>query len=187
MRTVSLRKLRAAIGYLPQSPFVFSGTVADNLDPSGKFTVQQLLEMLQEVGLNSVFSACLEKKKLLDNTFSKDMLELQLGTDGDITLSQGQQQMLCLARVLLLCPPIFCLDESTASVDPGTAAAMLTVLRERTRGKTVIQIAHRLKTILDNDYIYVIDKGRVAEAGRGGELANDKCSLFSQMLVCGGS
>lgn len=187
VRTVSLRKLRAAIGYLPQSPFVFSGTVADNLDPSGKFTVQQLLEMLQEVGLNSVFSACLEKKKLLDNTFSKDMLELQLGTDGDITLSQGQQQMLCLARVLLLCPPIFCLDESTASVDPGTAAAMLTVLRERTRGKTVIQIAHRLKTILDNDYIYVIDKGRVAEAGRGGELANDKCSLFSQMLVCGGS
>lgn len=187
VRTVSLRRLRAAIGYIPQSPFVFSGTVAENLDPFGKYPAQHLHDVLREVGLGTFFSVCIDKKKLVDDSFTKDILQLELGANGDITLSQGQQQMLCLARVLLLCPPIYCLDESTASVDPGTATTMLSVLKERTRGKTVIQIAHQLQTILGSDYVYVLDKGRVAEAGSPRELASDKCTLFSQMLVCSGT
>ena len=78
----------------------------------------------------------------------------------------GQQQILCLARVLLEQPKVVCLDEATANVDPETARLMQHVLATHLPHSTIMQIAHRLDTILDCDWAVVMDQGRIVEQGQ---------------------
>ena len=93
----------------------------------------------------------------------------------------GQQQILCLARVLLEQPKIVCLDEATANVDPDTARLMQHVLRAHLRHSTVLQIAHRLDTIVDCDWAVVMEQGRVVEQGPPQELLKDQQSHLAAL------
>lgn len=111
---------------------------------------------------------------------------MQLG-EGGVGLSQGQQQILCLARVLLQQPKLVCLDEATANVDPDTARLMQQVLRSHLRHTTVLQIAHRLDAILDCDWAIVMDQGRVVEQGTPQELLQDQQSYFAALYQAAGN
>ena len=85
-------------------------------------------------------------------------------------LSQGQKQLLNIARTFLCDPPIFILDEATSSVDTQTEAKIKTVTEKVTKGKTSIVIAHRLSTILNADKILVMKNGKIRESGTHEEL-----------------
>ena len=93
----------------------------------------------------------------------------------------GQQQILCLARIILEQPKVVCLDEATANVDPDTARLMQQVLRTHLHYSTVLQIAHRLDAILDCDWTVVMDQGRVVEQGPPQELLKDQQSHFAAL------
>ena len=87
-----------------------------------------------------------------------------------VTLSGGQRQRLALARALIREPAVLVLDEATSAVDNETEAAIQRSLREATRGRTALVVAHRLSTVRHADRIWVLDEGRVAEAGTHDEL-----------------
>ena len=98
-----------------------------------------------------------------------DGLDTNVGDMGE-RLSGGQRQRLALARALLRDASVYVLDEATSQVDPGTEASVLAGIREATRGRTVVVIAHRVSTVADADQIVVMDSGRVVETGAYGEL-----------------
>ena len=99
----------------------------------------------------------------------------------------GQQQILCLARVLLKQPKVVCLDEATANVDPDTACLMQQVLRTHLRYSTILQIAHRLDAIVDCDWAVVMDQGKVVEQGSPQELLGDQQSHFAALYQAAGN
>lgn len=182
VRQVPLKRLRSAIGYVPQSPFLFSGTIHENLDPMGRHSSDEVMTVLEHVGLWEPLSRLAHSSKaLLSVQSEKAPLRLRLG-EGGVSLSQGQQQMLCLARVLLQRPRIVCLDESTSSVDADSADAMHAVVAAELKGCTVIEIAHRLASLANSDVVYVMEGGQVVEQGNPRELVHKPESLFQKMV-----
>lgn len=99
----------------------------------------------------------------------------------------GQQQVLCLARVLLDRPRIVCLDEATANVDADTARIMQHIIATHLQESTVLQIAHSLDSVLECDWIVVMDKGTVLEQGHPQKLLQDNSSHFAVMHRAGAS
>jgi ATP-binding cassette, subfamily C (CFTR/MRP), member 10 len=93
----------------------------------------------------------------------------------------GQQQLLCLARALLSQPKLVCLDECTANVDSETATLMQQVLAAKLQQSTVVQIAHRLDSIMECDWVFVMDSGRIVEQGKPSHLRADGTSRFAAM------
>ena len=105
-------------------------------------------------------------------------LNTKIGTEGTY-LSGGEQQRIVLARAILKNAPIIVLDEATAFADPENEHLIQQALKELTKGKTVLMIAHRLSSITDADNILVIDKGKIAEQGTHANL------LGKQGIICG--
>ena len=158
IRSVGLRPLREAVASAPQRPYIFNDTVRANLllaNPGA--SPAQLDEALERVDLASWAAS------------EPDGLDTNVGDMGE-RLSGGQRQRLALARALLRDASVYVLDEATSQVDPGTEASMLAGIREATRGRTVVVIAHRVSTVADADQIVVMDSGRVVETGAYGEL-----------------
>ncbi|KAL0039364.1 hypothetical protein WJX79_004967 [Trebouxia sp. C0005] len=114
--------------------------------------------------------------------FGGQLLSMQLG-EGGMGLSQGQQQLLCLARVLLEQPRVVCLDEAMANVDPETARLMQHILATHLPDSTTLQIAHRLDAILECDWAVVMDKGKVVEQGSPQELLRHQSHFAAMYLV----
>lgn len=90
--------------------------------------------------------------------------------EGGASLSGGEKQRISIARAIMKDAPIVILDEATANVDPENERDLMEAVRELTREKTVIMIAHRLKTVRNADQIIVLDKGKIAEQGKHDEL-----------------
>ena len=153
VRTFDLPAYRSQLGIVPQSPFLFSGTVADNIRyPRQDATDADVAEAARQVGGGDWI----------------DVLPGGLATDvGEYgrSLSMGQRQLVALARVLIQNPAVVILDEATASVDPLTEAQISEGLDIVLAGRTSIVIAHRLSTIEHADRILVLDHGRVVEEG----------------------
>lgn len=158
IRSFDLPAYRRHLGVVPQVPFLFSGTVADNIryaQPSA--TDAQVAAIAAQVGGGDWLAA----------------LPAGLATDvgeGGRALSLGQRQLIALARVLLQDPAILILDEATASVDPLTEAQIQEGLDLLRRRRTAIIIAHRLSTIREADRIIVLDHGRILEEGSHADL-----------------
>jgi ABC-type multidrug transport system fused ATPase/permease subunit len=153
IRTFDLQSLRRQIGMVPQTPFLFSGSVADNIRyPRPEATDAEVEEAARRIGSGDWL-------EVLENG-----LQTEVGEQGR-ALSMGQRQLVALARLLIQSPRVVILDEATASVDPLTETQIQegldTVLDERTS----IAIAHRLVTVRHADRIVVLDHGRILEEG----------------------
>ncbi|XP_040839365.1 ATP-binding cassette sub-family C member 10 isoform X1 [Ochotona curzoniae] len=165
---LQLAELRSQLAVIPQEPFLFSGTVRDNLDPQGLHEDGALWQVLEQCHLREVIS-------------SVGGLDGELG-EGGRSLSLGQRQLLCLARALLTDAKILCIDEATASVDQKTEQLLQQTIRKRFADKTVLTIAHRLNTILNSDRVLVLQAGRVVELDSPSALRRQPHSLFQQLL-----
>jgi ATP-binding cassette subfamily B protein len=106
-------------------------------------------------------------------------LDTELAENG-ATLSGGERQRISLARALLKDAPIVLLDEATASVDPESETRVQQAIATLTAGKTVLMVAHRMRTVLHADHIVVLDEGRVVEDGTPAELL-ERGGLFARL------
>jgi len=161
--------LRLNLSIIPQDPIMFSNTVRYNLDPFETSTDEQLWEVLKKVRLAEVIASLPE------------LLEDQVAEGGE-NFSQGQRQLLCIARSLLRDPKILVMDEATASIDNATDAAIQQMIRENFRDATVLTIAHRLGTIMDSDRVLVLDDGKIAEFDTPAALLVKEGGLFRGMV-----
>ena len=173
IRTLDLGQYRQQLGLVPQVPFLFSGSVADNIRygrPNA--TDADVLAAARQLG---------------DGSWLDDLpagIQTDVGERG-AQLSLGQRQLVALARVLLQDPAILLLDEATASVDPFTESQVQVALAIVMRGRTSVIIAHRLSTVRAADRIIVLRDGQIIEEGnhaglleRGGHYAELYTTYF---------
>ncbi len=157
-RTRSQLWLQSSLGYVLQSPHLFSGTIADNIRygrPDA--TMEEVRHAAQLVHAEPFI---LEQAKGYDT---------EVG-EGGIRLSTGQKQLICFARVILADPRIFVLDEATSSIDAETEQLIQEAITTVLQGRTSLVVAHRLSTIRNADRILVIRGGKIQESGTHEEL-----------------
>ena len=158
VRTLNLGQYRLQIGLVPQEPFLFSGSVADNIRYGRpEASDEQVLATAHAISGGEWLAA-------LPNGLQTDV-----GERGS-SLSMGQRQLVALARVVLKDPAIFILDEATASIDPFTETQIQEGLQEIMRDRTSLIIAHRLFTVRHADRIIVMGDGQIIEQGKHEEL-----------------
>ena len=158
--------LHSAIGYVLQTPHLFSGTVRENLlygNPNA--TDEDIRRALELVSAQGVVDK-------LENG-----LETDVGEGGDM-LSTGEKQLLSFARAILADPRILVLDEATASVDTITEQKIQSAIDTIIHGRTSIVIAHRLSTVRNADLILVVDDGKIIEQGTHEELMSRRGSYY---------
>ena len=153
VREVERRSLRGQIATVLQDPFLFSGTIVENIRYGRMEATREEVEAAARAVSAHSFIAALP-----------DGYDTELGAGGG-RLSQGQRQLLSFARAVLANPRILILDEATSNVDTRTEALIQEALGTLLKGRTSIVIAHRLSTIRNADLILVIEAGRIAERG----------------------
>ena len=154
--------LHSNIGYVLQTPHLFSGTVRDNLRYGKPDATDE--EIMRALDLVSARGVVEKMPKGLDS---------DVGEDGDM-LSTGEKQLLSFARAILSDPRILVLDEATASIDTVTEKAIQDAIKTVTKGRTSFVIAHRLSTVVDADVILVVKDGKIIERGSHKELMDRK-------------
>jgi ABC-type multidrug transport system fused ATPase/permease subunit len=157
LREWDVHALRTQMGVVLQDVFLFSDTVAGNLDPCGGLPRERLERAAREVRAHEFIEH-------LPGGYEAVMVER------GATLSAGQRQLLAFARALVREPRVLMLDEATSSVDPQTESLLQAAVRRLLEGRTSLVIAHRLSTVQDVDRIVVLHHGRVREAGTHREL-----------------
>jgi len=169
IRSVTTESLRRQIGIVPQEPYLFSGTIEDNIRYANlEATHEEVVEAAKAVGAHE-FITHMEKG-----------YDTQVGERGG-HLSAGQRQFICLARAILANPPIIILDEATSNVDTNAERLMQKSLRRLSEGRTSLIIAHRLSTVTNADRIVALENGRIVEMGSHQELLAKK-GLYYQMF-----
>lgn len=208
--TLKLRDLRTRLSIIPQDPVLFSGTIRSNLDPFDEFSDQQLKEALQRVHLipsanttpvpepepetpaesstmasSSSVTATITEPIVKENTNIFLNLSSLISSAG-ANLSQGQKQLLCLARAILSRPKVLLLDEATSAVDMSTDTLIQRSIREEFANTTLLVVAHRLSTVADFDRILVMRDGVAAEFGSPKQLLEIEDGVFRGMVAQSG-
>jgi len=158
VRSVAQRSLRRQMGLVPQDPFLFTGTIADNIRFGRPDAPLDVVEAATRTANAHAFIAA------LPTGYDTAILE------GGVNLSVGQRQLICIARAILADPRILILDEATSSVDTVTEGLIQEALQRLLAGRTAVVIAHRLSTVRHADLICVVQDGRIVERGRHEEL-----------------
>ncbi len=161
VRDLAVADLRRAVGYVAQEPFLFYGTVAENIT-YGSFKADS--DAIDTAARNAAAHEFIQNLP--------DGYETMVGERG-VKLSGGQRQRIALARTFLKNPDVLVLDEATSHVDTETEAIIQRSLAAFAEDRTIIAIAHRLSTIKDADTILVLEGGRVVEQGTHDELVNE--------------
>jgi ABC-type multidrug transport system fused ATPase/permease subunit len=170
VKLATQQSLRRQIGVVPQDPFLFSGTIADNIRYSlPEASQEEVIRAAKAAGAHDFISR-------LERGY-----DTPAGERG-INLSAGQRQLICLARAVLTNPPILILDEATSNVDTNTERLMQKSLRQLVKGRTCLMIAHRLSTVINADRIVVMEHGKIAEIGSHQELLARQ-GLYYQMFT----
>ncbi|GAW19331.1 hypothetical protein ANO14919_088170 [Xylariales sp. No.14919] len=207
---IGLQDLRQAITIVPQDPTLFTGTIRSNLDPFNLYTDEEVFAALRKVHLIGK-SEALPVSAIRDAQTTLPEEPASPGPDDQIVtgastptatnknifldlsspvaesgsnLSQGQRQLLCLARAMLKAPKVLVMDEATASIDYNTDSKIQETIREL--NTTIITIAHRLATIVDYDKVLVLDHGSVVEYDHPYELLKNKTGTFRSMCEMSG-
>ncbi len=152
---VDLQLYRKSIAFISQDPTLFKGTLRDNLDVSGLMSEDQLIEVLKQVGL-----------ELWANSESLNKSIEERGRN----LSQGERQLVCMARCLLQETPVIVMDEATSSVDPQSEEILVRATEELFKERTQIIIAHRLSTLQNCDRILWLQNGSIKMIGSPQEV-----------------
>lgn len=197
---IKLHHLRSRLAIIPQDPVLFSGTVRSNLDPfdehddlelrgalervnwSGNFTIHNSSD--SDSNFSDTQAATAVEESLTEGEFVKSASPLDLPiSEGGRDLSQGQRQLLCLARAMVFRPKIMVLDEATSAVDKGTDELIQQSIRtEFGRNSTLLVIAHRISTVADFDRILVLDSGKAVEFGSPRELMEITGGVFRRLV-----
>jgi ATP-binding cassette subfamily B protein len=159
VREWDLQALRRYVGLIPQEPFLFAGTIRDNLVLGDAGAVA-------DADLRRVLARAQAARLVGDLPGGLEAVVRERG----VNLSQGQRQLLAIARALIYNPRVLALDEATSSVDAESEALIRAAMAELLEDRASLIIAHRLSTIQSADRILVLHKGRVREAGRHAEL-----------------
>ena len=169
-RERSILWLHSNIGYVLQTPHLFSGTIRENLQYGNPdATDEQIWDALKKVCADGIVKNM------------KNGLDTPAGEGGD-SLSTGEKQLISFARALLADPAIFVLDEATASIDTVTEKHLQEAIKTVTAGRTSFVIAHRLSTIVDADIILLVDDGKIVERGTHQELM-DKRGAYHRLYT----
>jgi ATP-binding cassette subfamily B multidrug efflux pump len=161
VRQIPLSTLRGAIGFVPQEPFLFSDTIAENV----AFGID-VPDDKASVSVQAAAAVARLDKDIEDFPKGYDTVVGERG----ITLSGGQKQRTALARAVMLDPRILVLDDALSAVDTYTEEEILGRLRGVMRQRTSIIVSHRISTVRAADQIFVLDRGRIVERGRHEEL-----------------
>lgn len=159
--------LHSNIGYVLQTPHLFSGTILENLR-YGKpdATIEEINEALRRVSADGVVAK------------AENGLDTNVGEGGDL-LSTGEKQLISFARAIVADPKILILDEATASIDTLTEQNIQKAISEVIRGRTSIMIAHRLSTVRNADMILVVSDGKIVEQGNHASLMKQKGHYYN--------
>ncbi|CZT08517.1 probable multidrug resistance-associated protein 1 [Rhynchosporium graminicola] len=204
---IKLHDLRTRLAIIPQDPVLFSGTIRSNLDPFDEFSEVQLEQALQrvhlvpsadntpvpetasqaEVSSAETQSSATSTTAAEPHTANRENANIFLSLTSPISsaganLSQGQKQLLCLARAILSRPKLLLLDEATSAVDKKTDTLIQRSIREEFANTTLLVIAHRLSTVMDFDRILVMKDGIAAEFGTPKELFAIEDGVFRGMV-----
>jgi ATP-binding cassette, subfamily B, bacterial len=167
---ITLSSLRKQLGVVPQEPFLFTGTIRDNISfAKPEATREEVLEAIEAVGLGEL------------------MERLPNGIDTAVhergqSLASGERQLIALARAFLASPRVLVLDEATSNLDLKSEAKVEVALDRVLEGRTAILIAHRLTTAMRADRIVVVDQGRIVEVGSHAELI-EKGGTYAEMFA----
>ncbi|KAJ3197071.1 hypothetical protein HK101_006256 [Irineochytrium annulatum] len=191
---MGLEDLRSRLTIIPQDPILFTGTIRSNLDPLGEHNDADLWRVLRSthvldslqrssssaslndlagLGVGSESAGAVTDQPVASSSSSVSIssvsnsdfsLDSAVSENGQ-NFSQGQRQLICMARALLRRSKLVFLDEATASIDASTDARIQATIRDELKDATVFTIAHRLKTVVDYDRILVLDMGKVIEYG----------------------
>lgn len=188
---IKLQDLRSRLAIIPQDPVLFSGTIRSNLDAFDEHSDEELYDALERVHLirdtsppsraepsssgNSTSTPAVDTNT---NIFSSLASRI---SEGGLNLSQGQRQLLCLARAIVSHPKIMVLDEATSAVDMATDVLIQRSIREQFGDSTLIVIAHRLSTIADFDRILVMSDGTAVEYDEPKKLLEKKGAFWDMI------
>ena len=171
---VGLKDLRTRLAIIPQDPTLFRGTIRSNLDPFNEHTDLELWSALRQSDLVGA------DESLDDKTHGRIHLDGIVEEEG-LNFSLGQRQLMALARALVRGSQIIVCDEATSSVDMETDQKIQRTIQTGFKGKTLLCIAHRLKTIINYDRICVMDQGRIAQLDTPLALWQDEEGIFRSM------
>ncbi|KAF8211651.1 P-loop containing nucleoside triphosphate hydrolase protein [Mycena galopus ATCC 62051] len=165
---VARQHLRKSITVIPQEPFLLAGTVRQNVDIVGQKSDAEIWAALEAVQLKPTVTA-------LEGSLDHEL------TPSGRSLSQGQLQLLAMARALLYRNKLAIFDEPTSNIDPETDIIIQNVIRSAFQDCTVMAIVHGLQNIMDFDQVIVLDAGKIVESGKPSELMQADDSIFKQL------
>jgi ABC-type multidrug transport system fused ATPase/permease subunit len=204
---IGLKFYRAAVALIPQDPFLLSGTVRSNVDPFCRHTDEEIEWVLTKInmfhslqsGVNRVGGgedpnetqqsaekegsfAREEQSQLLRKRAARDEVLNYEVKEGGSNLSQGQRQLLCIARAIICRPKILLMDEATANIDSKTDQTIQKIIKNEFKDSTVITIAHRLNTIIQYDRVVVMANGEIVDQGSPAGLL-EKEGIFRELVM----
>ncbi|WWC95482.1 hypothetical protein V866_002346 [Kwoniella sp. B9012] len=171
IRSLGLDTLRRGLSIIPQDPFLFSGTIRENIDPQGVYTDAELNDSLNLIERDSRVSTSLKEKMRLD------YMVVNQGTN----FSAGERQLIALIRAIVEKSKILILDEATSSVDLETDSLIQKIVQNEFSGVTLLSIAHRIQTVIKYDKILIMEQGRVIDFDTPSKLYNDPQSIFRKV------
>jgi len=169
VRTITQQDLRARIGFVPQTPILFSGTIAENIR-YGKDNASDA-----EVAYAAEIAQATEFITAMSDGFNAPVAQ------GGTNFSGGQKQRLSIARALVRKPEIYIFDDSFSALDFKTDARLRTALKKETAASTVILIAQRVSTVMNADRIIVLDDGEIVGMGTHKKLMGD-CQVYREIV-----
>jgi len=205
---IGLWAARRSCMLIPQDPFLMKGTLRSNVDPFNRYSDEDVIEVLKSTQIySSIFTSLVLEKESRNKPIRKEdnyiqrveslpMLETvqippssilnYLIEDSGSNLSQGQRQLICIARALISHPKILLMDEATANIDTKTDKLIQDLIATKFSSSTVITIAHRIKTIVSYDRIVVLGSGRILEMGNPRDMLLSKQGSFYELVKEGG-